>query len=333
MPYDNNLSVFERPIIDMLGRGIAADDVVVVVQSDVPHRDGMIRTVLRQGRSETEAVASGDSSRARALQAYLQWARSRFDAERWGIVVLGHGGRVDQFSPASPTASGGATLRWMTIGAAAQAIARVWAEPVELLFLQNCCKGTLEAQYAFGGCARFTLSSQLPIGAPNFYYEGALQRLSQADLDGLGLANAIMGAERDDMYTGLAVARNDVLGDLATALNRLIESIVDAAPEAVRVDDLPTYDYASERLVDVRAFFESAVRASGAETGALVRFGEVYSGRLIERFRTTRPEPHGLSGLSLVIPRTRQQLRRYRGLDFYRAVRMANLLERSALLD
>ena len=62
--------------------------------------------------------------------------------------------------------------RWMNIHDVANIISDFRKDnQVDLIFLQNCCKGTLEANYTFRNCTEYILSSQTVLGAPNYYYD------------------------------------------------------------------------------------------------------------------------------------------------------------------
>ena len=74
---------------------------------------------------------------------------------------------------------------------------------IALVFLQNCCKGTPEANYAFRDATPFTLSSQTVLVAPNYYYGGALKCLQDnPGTDGAGLGEAIIDHEQAHMFSG-----------------------------------------------------------------------------------------------------------------------------------
>ena len=46
---------------------------------------------------------------------------------------------------------------------------------VELLFLQQCGKGTLENYYSFKDAAKVVMGSQTNVGAPNSYYAASVR--------------------------------------------------------------------------------------------------------------------------------------------------------------
>ena len=46
MPYDNNLSRFGQPIIEMLSKGVQSDKVLVIVQSDLSNAKQLSRNII-----------------------------------------------------------------------------------------------------------------------------------------------------------------------------------------------------------------------------------------------------------------------------------------------
>src|ERR671917_453561 len=71
MPYDNNL---------------------VLVQSDRSNAKQLSRNIITKGNINVQYLETADSSSENVLNDYLSWALSQFQAKRWVIVFLGHGG-------------------------------------------------------------------------------------------------------------------------------------------------------------------------------------------------------------------------------------------------
>jgi hypothetical protein len=159
-------------------------------------------------------VLGEDSSDASAFLAYLDWANRTFEAEHWAVIVVGHGGKINEVSPDDHRTIH-RTRTWMRIDQFASAVSnfnRSTSGRVELLFFQNCNKATLEVVYEARNCARYTLASQLTLGAPNYYYEGFLKRLQELSIDGREAAIAIMDSETLDMYHTLTRLTIKLLG-------------------------------------------------------------------------------------------------------------------------
>ncbi len=178
MPYDNDLVRFGEPIVEMLVRGTRNSETAVAIQSDYWGDAKMRRRQLINGTVYEIDTSGEDSSDVSAFSAYLDWAYQTFDAEHWAVIVVGHGGRINEISPDDH----GATWQkrtWMKVDQFANALSnfdRATGGRVELLFFQNCNKAAVEVVYEARNCARYTLASQLNLGAPNYYYEGFLRQ-------------------------------------------------------------------------------------------------------------------------------------------------------------
>ena len=99
MPYDNNLARFGEPIIEMLARGTENSETAVAVQSDYWGDAHMRRRKIIGGAVTEIDIPGEDSSDPSALAAYLDWAHQTFDADHWAVIVVGHGGKINEVSP------------------------------------------------------------------------------------------------------------------------------------------------------------------------------------------------------------------------------------------
>lgn len=228
MPYDNDLVRFGKPIVEMLTSGTRNSETAVVVQSDYLGDTKMRRHKLVNGATNKMDVAGEDSSDVSAFSAYLDWANQTFEAEHWAVVVVGHGGKINEVSP-DDHGSTRQTRTWMRIDQFTNTVSsfnQATDGRVELLFFQNCNKATLEVVYEARNCARYTLASQLNLGAPNYYYEGFLERLKEPSVSGREAALAIMESERADMYHTFTLVDNKSAEHIPDKLSRMIQPLL-----------------------------------------------------------------------------------------------------------
>lgn len=330
MPYDNDLAPWTTPIVQMLTQGMPSGGPFVAVEADGGPSGHLVRTAITSGRALEQILDATDSSSSENLGKYLDWALSEVSAERWALVVLGHSGGPDEISPdLHPGGPESREVRWMRIDDLDRELkrfGRATGRPLELLFLQNCCKGALEVHYALRSAARYTLSSQLPIGVPNFYYEPVLGWLGgHAGQDGVALARAIMESDRDDMFGVYAVTDNATLDELATRLNGSIELILSSDPSPVSLRSV-RYPYGSHWFADLIAFFELALGPLRATDG-WDRLADFVRQQVVAAVRhSSRVRSDAYCGLSLLVPPTRAELDRYANLEAWRHIRLRQLL-------
>ncbi|WP_333412759.1 clostripain-related cysteine peptidase [Microcoleus sp. MOSTC5] len=353
MPYDNNLSRFGQPIIQMLSKGVKNDKVLVVVQSDFSGAAQVSRSIISQGKVDTQYLETADSSSAEVLSEYLTWAQSQFQARRWAIVFLGHSGTLMEISPDEhPTSPSISEIRWMNLQKINQVIFdfnRSVKGNLELLFFQNCNKGNIEVHHIFQNTAKYTLSSQLQLGAPNYYYEQLLSHLSDyPDIDGSQLAKKIMDCEQPDMYHSLTLTNNHYFRYLPEKVNVVIDSILQAniAPVKVFISSIlgpevnfynnnavVVYHSSGETFVDFANFLQKLTQLSGASPSAcndlllflnnfilqrVQQHGELLDSRIRHKYKD-------LSGLGLFLPRNRQKLEKYLYLSVYSDLKLVDL--------
>ncbi|GGA17509.1 clostripain-related cysteine peptidase [Okeania sp. KiyG1] len=340
MPYDNDLVRFGEPIIKMLTRGTQNSEVAVVVQSDYWGDKKMRRRLLVKGTTKEINIQGEDSSDVSAFSAYLDWAKENFEAKNWAIIIVGHGGRINEVSPDDHRATN-QTRTWMRVDQLTNVLSNFNQGVngrVELLFWQNCNKATLEVMYQARNCAKYTLASQLLLGAPNYYYEGFLNRLQEPSVGGREAAIAIMDSERADMYHTLTLVDNEEVKLIPEKLSRLLRLILNNNLLSVRQSELSTFRYFGEQCCDALVFlgYLSSLNKKGylefTEFANFLRHrvitfhkigGEFYG---TSRHNNTKLE--GLCGLSLYLPETQKDTSRYSSLALYQKVDLVNLYRR-----
>jgi Clostripain family len=337
MPYDNNLVDFGEPIIEMLTKGTKNSDASVAVQSDYFGDTKMRRRTFIKGVTEEIAIAGEDSSDISAFSAYLDWAYQNFDAKHWAVIVVGHGGKVNEVSP-DDHGSSNEKRTWMRVDQFASAVSgfnQATNGRVELLFFQNCNKATLEVVYEARNCARYTLASQMTLGAPNYYYEGFLERLNKPLISGREAAIAIIESERDDMYHTLTLVDNQAVKYIPVKLSRLIQILLTNHSQAIDLSKLSTIRYFGEQCCDVLTLFDYLSKNINQASNAFTEFADFLKSSVIVHYQTggklygshhlKNRDSEKLCGLSLYLPENRQAISQYSSLALYKGVDLVRL--------
>jgi len=339
MPYDNNLSHFGEPITEMLVRATKDSSVVVAIQSDYWGDSEMRRRQLADGGVYELSVSGEDSSDVSSLSSYLHWAHQKFEADHWAVIVVGHGGKINEVSPDDHRVIPEEPTTWMGVDEFTAAIAdfnQAISDRVELLFFQNCNKATLEVIYEARNCSRYTLASQLNLGAPNYYYEEFLNRLTDSSATGYDAALAIINAERADMYHSLTLVDNQAVKRLSEILSPAVRALLDSNLSDVILPNLPTYWYFDEQHCDAIALLEHLASVAGRGKDEVSEFAEFLQSDVIVEHRTGGELYHplsreasytGLCGLSLYLPENKEAALRYRNLALYQEVDLLNLYQ------
>lgn len=341
MPYDNDLVRFGEPIVEMLTRSTRNSENVVVVQSDYWNDPKMRRRQLAKGNADEMDVAGEDSSEVSALSEYLDWANQTFKAEHWAVIIVGHGGKINEISPDDHESS--RKIRtWMRVEQLAKAVSnfnQTVNKRVELLFFQNCNKATLEVVYEARNCARYTLASQLTLGAPNYYYEGFINSLQELSVGGREAALAIIESERADMYHTLTLVDNQSVKQIPDKLSRVLQSIISNPLPTIKLSELSTYHYSGEQHCDALLLLGYLSRTSSQAQNELTEVANFLRSSVITYYKTGGKLYHNryhssssrdadldkFCGLSLYFPKNKQDIFRYISLALYEKVDLIDL--------
>jgi hypothetical protein len=338
MPYDNDLSRFGKPIMEMLAKGVQTDNILVVVQSDFRAAKQLTRNMITPGTITSENLDNSNSASEEVFAEYLNWAKSQFQAKKWAIIFLGHGGVVDEISPDNHPELSVFETRWMNIKKLCEIIVefnKAVDRRVELIFFQNCNKGTIETHYTFRDPAKYTLSSQLLLGAPNYYYESLFNYLGRhPDIGGAQMAEKIMEFEREDMFHSYTVTSNQAIHNLPAKLNPLIDSIISSDWQDIKMNKIKTYSYFGNSYADIIQFFDKVSQASGADRQKYQIFSDYLKNSIIHRVRQKgtllgrdiKPDDN-FCGLGIFLPKNRQEFKKYRDLPIYSEVKLLELFE------
>lgn len=337
MPYDNDLSRYCEPILEMLRMGTVQSNCVILVQADRYDVAFMQRYVIQSGEIQEFLVESEDSSDVTALEEYLDWAYRTVTPERWIVAVVGHGGNIAEISPDSNGRNEGA-WSWMRLNqfcCAVRDFHQLTSQRVELLYFQNCNRGNLETFYEARHCARYTLASQFLLGAPNGYYEEFLRQLDGLDT-GQDAAIAIMNTETQPMFHSLTLVDNQAVEQLPTYLAPLLQAVQLDEVDQVDLSDVPVDIYAGDRHYDALMLFEHLTQQIEQGAAELTQFARFMQSSLMAAYRNGgalydnpfRPAPaylRDLSGIGLGVPIEAEALAEYRHLALYSAVKLEEL--------
>ncbi|MEB3179624.1 MAG: clostripain-related cysteine peptidase, partial [Nostocaceae cyanobacterium] len=338
MPYDNNLSIFGNTILRMLARGIQSNNILVVVQADFSGAKQLSRHIFTQDNIDIHKLDTADSASEKVFAEYLNWAKSEFKGKKWAIVFLGHGGNLDEVSPdENPEHSLNLKTKWMNIHKLSLVIEKFNQEidnRLELLFFQNCCKGTIEAHYTVRNTAKYTLSSQLQLGAPNYYYESTLEFLAwHPEVNGGQLATKIIECERSDMYHSYTVTGNRAFSLLPAKINFLIDAILASNIENININQVNIYYYMQDRMVDILDFLATIAQQSGVAKDKINDFTNFFKHTIIYHFQNdgtlllTDKKYQQFSGLGMLLPNDRQHLEKYSYLSVFSDLKLSGLFQ------
>jgi hypothetical protein len=207
MPYDNNLSDLSSTIVGQMENTHINAKSCILLQTDLAGEGGMTRYAFHS-TIDTIKIESETSASSASLNEYLQWAATTFKAKHYAIVLLNHGGGLDEYGIDEHP-----TLTWMPIHEISNVILafnqRAGIDKLDLFFQQVCTRGTLENGFQFRHVADYTLFSQGLVPAPSYYYPSLFSNLSEATAaDGAQLADFIIRSERNDMYYSYTLIKN-----------------------------------------------------------------------------------------------------------------------------
>lgn len=342
MPYDNDLSRFGEPILEMLAEATQSKDTAVVVQADFWRAPHMYRYEIINGQTtQSDLNGQEDSSDVSEFAKYLDWSQTRFAANHWAIIVVGHGGKLDEISPDKHSETL-PDMSWMKIDEFAQAINRFntrLGQQIDLLFFQNCNKATVEVIYETRHCSQYTLASQFLLGAPNYYYQGFLEALQNKSVRGREAALSIMDSEEKSMYNTLTLVNNQAVQQIPQYLVPLIELLKDHRLSKIPLKQLPIYRYFSEPYCDILLllnYLSQELQVGGTElnefstfiTSAVISHYEKrgmmaeWRPTNISRRQTENTLFSKFCGLSIYLPIKREDIAGYGHFDLYEDVRL-----------
>ncbi len=328
MSYDNNLDTFGAHIITQIEEGIKSCNVVAAVQADFTEDKGMQRYAITSEGTRKIALESEDSADAGQVLAYLQWFVANFPCRKYIFTFLNHGGKVDEMCyDRNPQTEGKHWISGHVLGRKLRKFIIQSDLNVELLFLQQCGRGSIENLYSFRGTANYVMSSPINVGAPNTYYS-SLQRWLSNHTDATGEAIARKIAEEDRDFMIYTCARGEKFDELTIQLNRAIQPFLEK--KNLRTPKLPRVIYSggNESVVDLCAYLK-VLSESNENAGAI---GAAFCKWLDSDFfinihfkSSYRRLRESYCGLSIFVPSHSEDIERYGYLDLYKDSKLALL--------
>jgi hypothetical protein len=330
MPYDNDLERGARPIIAEIRKGVAAAGTAVAVQADLCDVKGMHRlTITAKGVTE-KRVASENSADPDQLVAYLTWFAKTFRCRRYAVMIMNHGGGLDEMCLDENPARGG--KRWMSgtlLGEKLRALKKKLPGRWELLFLQQCGRASLENLYSFRDTAKFVMASQMRIGAPNTYYREFHRHLAKNPKTG-GEELARLLAEKDQHYFVYSCARAAELARLPKKLDAMLAPLL--AKSKLSAPKWPAAVYRGKvgkrPALDAAGYFRRLAAVNGAgrkEVDSFLKWvgKELLTGTWHSKHADARARK--LCGLNLYVPSNSAEAGACKKMDIYRDSKLAEL--------
>jgi len=250
MPYDNNLSALGEPIIKMISDNIKSDNIIVSIQAEYADKKGMYRYIITNKGITVTDINNEYSASINTYAEYLSWVKDKVDYNKLAVIFLDHGGKLDEVCLDEKPIN-----QFLKIDDLKSALINTFGKKsIDLLFLQVCSKGVIEALYEFKDTAKFTLCSQIELGAPNSYYPGFFSALSKRTVStGRKAAELIVGNEADNMYNSYTLIDNAKLDKLFSLFTDLINQIEN---KNISLSKPVTANYYDEVYIDIISLLE-----------------------------------------------------------------------------
>ena len=219
MPYDNNLSRWGEPIIKMIEENISSDNVIVTIQAEYADSRGMKRYIIDENGITVTLIDNEYSASINTYKEYLEWVKNTFVYNKLAVIFLDHGGKLDEICLDEKPIH-----QFLKIDEIKNVFENILGkDSIDLLFLQVCTKGVMEALYEFKDIAKYTLSSQNELGAPNYYYPGLFSAFSEKIINsGFEVAELIVNNETDNMYNSYTLVNNKKMDGLYSLFSEFI---------------------------------------------------------------------------------------------------------------
>ncbi len=329
MSYDNDLEHCGPIILDGLEAGVKSDKVRVLVLHDDKDRGGLKRWVITdEGRSH-ERLETDDIADESVVASFLEWVADRHPAKRYAVIYLNHGGDLDNmcFDAWAGPKKRNQWLSARKMGDVMRSFRKRAPGTVELLFLQQCGRGSIDNLYNFRETATAVMASQFTVGAPNTYYTPTVAVLSEAPkTSAVELAKTIM--RTDEHFLHYVCVDGKRLSELPARIDPVLETLIDAdvkPPQKMR----PCFGgWTGEHETNYDLLEWLGAASAAQENGTLDAFARWVRNDLIVADRGNpqgRRQTRGRCGLSLYVPAAAAVRNRYRDYPLRRASRLGEL--------
>jgi hypothetical protein len=320
MSYDNNLERCGPIILDGLEKGVKDSNLVVTVLHDDTDKAGLKRHVLTSEGRATETLATDNSASEEVLKEYLAWAAKTYPAKHYAVVFLDHGGRLDEMCvDAWPGEK--ETKRWLSAKLTGPVLRQFRKEApgaVDLLFLQQCGRGSIENLFNFRGAASAILASQTTVGAPNTYYaKSAAWLASNPKATGAELAKQIMGV--DEHFMNYVCVDGKAVEELPARLEPVVKALLEGGVPKAPSKPKPCFNVEDERNYDLLEWLEGAFRDNGRAVKPLDDFKTWVTAKLVlshVKHAKAGKRAETWTGLSIFVPSEKIRSR-YAGYPIY----------------
>jgi hypothetical protein len=293
---------------------------------DYRDADGMRRYAITPAGATETRMKSDDSANEDELVAYFTWFKDTYRCKHYALVLLNHGGRLDEMClDLQPDT---ADKFWMS-GRVLGGKLRVLKEKVagwELLFFQQCGRGSLENLYSFRGTADYVMFSPAKIGAPNTYYT-ALHKWLATTPDATGAQVAEKIAAEDTDFTVYACAKAALLDEIPERLDSVFSAFAGKAGLSLP-NPLPISIYrdndTGECTRDAALFLEKFAAHNKLGVAEAAAFSKWLRDGVTVWYQpktAARVKPVCV-GPSLFVPADHEEAARYAEMDLYKKCRL-----------
>ena len=333
MPYDNNLSGYGDTIINMLKSGLVNENIMVTIQADFEDTLGIKRYILSKNAIIESSIANEKSASTKTFTEYLTWVNNNFEAKNYCLVFLNHGGGLDELC--LDTQPDYNFLKIDSINNVILDFNKQIGKKIELLFLQVCAKGSIEAIYEVKDCSNYTMFSQVVMGAPNYYYEKTLKYLAQnPNLKGNKIAEQIVANERDDMYNSYVCVDNIKFDSLKIHFNAFLQSFNKITKIELNKKGLIQYGYYHENYWDIKSFLNNLVLNKNSEKRKNILLNYILNELIVFNHpNPKRPFMNKYSGLSMFAFTNNNYLTSYKHLHFFIDIQLPKLNDKIRFIN
>lgn len=316
MPYDNDLSPYTDEIIGQIGENIYAN-VAVEVCADLADTGGMVRYVFDGGRPKIERIGGENSADEALLGELLLDFHARHNSRRHVAILMNHGGEL--FEMCHDANPGPDRAEWMDAERLGDELRALAARGVtrELLFLQQCARGTFANLYAFRNTADYVLASALPVGYPNTYYPALLKFLSEnASADGREIAGVIAKSDRD--FRTYSCYRNSGIVELPNRLRRLTAACAGLERLARPADPQDVYPTSEDVIASAPRYLRSLADVNPPVRAAVAEFlSWIENDLTADVWHSGERNRDPDASIGMFVPTTPFQAAKYRARPFF----------------
>jgi hypothetical protein len=296
LPYDNDLAPLAAEIEAQVRAGLTGERAAATLLVDGPGEADMRRVSVGPGGAAVERLAGDDATDPAVFESFLRWTAATRPARHYALFLLGHGGRAGEIGVDRHRGPGRAA-GWADAEAFGAALRRLAADlapaRLEVLVLQQCGRGSVEALWPFRATAPLVLASETFVGAPNTYYRPLGEAVSTRPLvEPSEVARLVLAHDRH--AATLAVLDGARIAAIPAALDRLAAALdpTGRARLARPADRAPAYVHDGEAAFDLCEWARALGAANGAVEADVDRAVAWFSGTLV-RSQRFRPVDYG----------------------------------------